>query len=103
MGLPAVARLVEEHRDCTLADHEPVTEKELVCLADKYVHGDRPVTLQERFGCKLELFAEDAEACAAIRGRLARAEAMELRLRREIGASPFEIVCSALHATRERE
>ena len=96
LGLPAMARLVEEHRDCALADDAPVTEKELIYLADKYLYGDRLVNLQERFGHKLELFAEDAEACKAIRERLARAEAMELRLHRETGAIPFEIACTVL-------
>ena len=96
LGLPAMARLVEEHRDCTLADDAPVTEKELIYLADKYLYGERLVSLQKRFGQKLDLFSEDADACAAIRGRLARATAMELRLGREAGAPPFELACEAL-------
>jgi len=103
LGLPAAARLVEEHRDLALADQASITEKELIYLADKYVCGDRPVTLQERFGRKLEQFSEDAEACGAIRGRLARAEALEARLRRETGVVPFELACDALHKTGERE
>jgi len=102
LGLPAAARLVEEHRDLALADQAPITEKELIYLADKYVCGDRPVTLQERFGRKLEQFSEDAAACAAIRGRLARAEAMEARLRRETGVVPFALACDALQKGQRR-
>lgn len=102
LGLPAMARLVEEHRDCALAEDAPVTEKELVYLADKYVYGDRLVDVRTRFGQKLTLFAQDAEAGAAIRGRLARAEAMELRLRKECGKAPLELARAAL-AEPERE
>lgn len=101
LGLPAMARLVEEHRDCALADDAPVTEKELIYLADKYLYGDRLVNLQERFGQKLDLFSGDADACAAIRGRFARAEAMELRLGRETGALPFELACEALEKSQD--
>jgi hypothetical protein len=91
-----MARIVEEHRDCALADDAPVTERELVYLADKYVHGDRLVSLQERFGRKLELFSGDAGTCEAIRGRCARAEAMEQRLCRETGVLPFDLARDAL-------
>jgi CTP:molybdopterin cytidylyltransferase MocA len=101
LGLPAMARIVEEHRDCALADDAPVTEREIIYLADKYVYGDRLVSLQERFGRKLELFSGEVGACEAIRGRLARAEAMEQRLRRETGALPFELARDALKEWRE--
>jgi len=99
LGLPAVARIVEDHRDLALADDAPLTERELVYLADKYVYGDRLVSLPERFGRKLELFSEDVAACEAIRGRLARAEAMEQRLCRETGALPFELARDALQGS----
>lgn len=89
MGLSRAARLVEEHRDCALADHAPITEKELVYLADKYVFGDKLVPLRQRFGQKLACFSEDARARAAICGRLARAEALERRLQDELGYEPF--------------
>jgi hypothetical protein len=101
LGLPDMARLVEEHRDCALADDAPLTEKELIYLADKYLHGDRRVSLQERFHHKLERFAGDTEACEAIRGRLARAETMEIRVRRESGMAPFELAGVALQKLRE--
>jgi hypothetical protein len=96
-----MARLVEEHRDCALADEAPLTEKELIYLADKYFQGDRLVSLQERFLHKQELFAGDEEALVAIRGRLARAEAMEARLGRESGMPPFELAGGALKKPQE--
>ena len=57
--------------------------------------------LERRFGQKLEIFAADPEACAAIRGRLARARAMEARLAREAGRAPAEIAREALAALAE--
>jgi len=103
LGLPVMARFVEDHRDLTLAEDAPITERELIYLADKYVYGDRPVPLRERFGQKLALFSENEEACTAIRGRLSRARAMEARLARETGATPFELAREALNAYGSRE
>jgi CTP:molybdopterin cytidylyltransferase MocA len=95
MRLPLAARLVEEHRDCRLAAGASFTEKDLVCLADKYMCGDRPVSLEERFGPKLAQFRQDAAARRAVRGRLARARAAERRFFQESGARAFDLARSA--------
>lgn len=100
MGLPAAALLVEEHRDCRLDDAAPLTEKELVYLADKYVYGSRLVDIHTRFGQKLALYAGDEDACAAIRGRLERAERMERRVARESGKEPVDLAAQALRERR---
>ena len=39
LELPEMARLVQDHRDLSLPEDEPVTERELVYLADKYCYG----------------------------------------------------------------
>ncbi len=96
MGLPTMALLVEEHRDCTLPPQAPLTEKELVYLADKYVHGWRLISVETRFGQKLELYAKNEEACRAIRTRLSHAQAMEERLFQETGVRPFTMAKSSL-------
>lgn len=96
LHLPEIARLAEAHRDCAPAGNNAVTEKELVYLADKYVHGDRLVTIRERFGQKLKLFSSDAEACAAVRDRLNRALSLEQRFSREIGREAFALAHAAL-------
>ena len=88
LRLPVLAHLVRDHRDLTLPAGEPVTERELVYLADKYCHGGSFVPLERRFGQKLEIFAQNAPACAAILGRLERARALENRLAREIHTEP---------------
>ena len=75
LGLPVAAALVADHRDLSVPDAAPLTERELVYLADKYCHGREFVPLELRFGQKLDLYAADPAACAAIRGRLGRARA----------------------------
>lgn len=83
LRLPLMAHLVEDHRDLTLPDDHPITERELVFLADKYCYGGCFVPVRQRFEQKLETFG--AEAAQAIRGRMERALAMEARLARELG------------------
>ncbi|WP_291440607.1 DVU_1551 family NTP transferase [Desulfovibrio sp.] len=84
LRLPVMARLVEDHRDLSLPDDQPITERELVFLADKYCYGASFVPVQRRFEQKLEIFGADPAAATAIRGRLERALALEKRLAREL-------------------
>lgn len=108
LSLPRLAELVEEHTDCSLPDSAPFSEKEIIYLADKYVSEDQVSTLRERFAPKMELYANKPKALAAARARLARAEAMEQRLARELKEAPLELarravqVFSAFTALRGR-
>lgn len=96
LELPEMARLVQDHRDLSLPGDVPITERELVYLADKYCYGGSFVPLERRFGNKLEAYAQDDAACEAIRGRLARAKELEERLAREIGRVPALVAERAL-------
>ena len=95
-GMEPMARLVEDHRDLTLPGSEPLTERELVFLADKYVRGNEAVPIRERFHSKMELFPDDPEAVAAIAGRMERACALAGRLCRECGRDPEDLAREAL-------
>ena len=88
LHLPLMAHLVEDHRDLSLPDDQPITERELVFLADKYCYGGSFVSVRQRFEQKLETFG--AEVAQAIRGRMERALAMEARLARELGCPTGE-------------
>ena len=88
LHLPLMAHLVEDHRDLTLPDDQPITERELVFLADKYCYGGSFVPVRQRFEQKLETFG--TEVAQAIRGRMERALAMEARLARELGCPTGE-------------
>lgn len=75
LDLPRLGAVVAVHKDL-VPTAGPVTEAEVVCLADKLVRGDRRVDLDERFRARLEEFKEDAAACAAVRRRWERARAL---------------------------
>ncbi|QLA19094.1 DVU_1551 family NTP transferase [Desulfolutivibrio sulfoxidireducens] len=95
LGFPVVADIVACHRDLTLSEEARVTEKEIVYLADKLVRCDRYVGLEARFREKLDMFADDPEAQAAIRGRRGRARAVLARVEREAGLSVERILALA--------
>ncbi len=95
LGFPVVADIVACHRDLTLPDGARVTEREIVYLADKLVRCDRYVGLEARFREKLDMFADDPEAQAAIRGRRTRARAVLARVEREAGMGVERILVAA--------
>ncbi len=86
MGFPEVADIVAVHMDIGCRDGSqglkpgvlrsegrkyqstgvPVSEAELVFLADKLVEGSKKVTLEERFVPKMEKFGKDLDVLAAI-------------------------------------
>lgn len=79
-GLERLAGIVGAHRDMTPVPPEELTERELVFLADKYCRGGDWVSVSRRFADKLERYAGDEAACAAIEGRRERALGMEAAL-----------------------
>lgn len=94
LGFGPVARIVAAHRDIAPADAPQITERELVYLADKLVWGSRRVSVEARFRQKLDLFAHDAEACAAIRRRLLHALDMRGRVERAAGLPLDEMLAA---------
>ncbi|BAH77950.1 DVU_1551 family NTP transferase [Solidesulfovibrio magneticus] len=85
LGFEVAAAIVAAHRDIALAPDAPVTEREIVYLADKFVHGRWLVPVPVRFGQKLDLFAHDPQAVAAITRR--RQNALTVLARVEAGLS----------------
>ena len=77
LGLGRLAEIVAVHRDAPPPLSGGLTEKEVVCLADKLVSGSKRVSVQQRFQEKLALYAGDVEACLAIRRRLVNALALQ--------------------------
>lgn len=85
LGFPKAARIVASHRDVDPARSGRISERELVYLADKLVRGPMFVGLEELFREKLEQFAQDPDALAAISGRRNNARAMLARFEAEAG------------------
>ncbi|EGJ49659.1 DVU_1551 family NTP transferase [Desulfocurvibacter africanus] len=94
LGFPRVARIVEAHRDIDLPEGAPLTEREIVYLADKLAKGQQLVSVEERFEAKLRLHGHDPEAAAAIRGRMGRALSMQKRMETAMGCSLEQLLGS---------
>jgi molybdenum cofactor cytidylyltransferase len=77
LGLTRLAGIVGVHRDMTVPKSGKLSEKELVCLADKLVRGTTKMPVKKRFEEKLTLYTKDPEACKAIKRRLANAKELE--------------------------
>jgi len=77
LGLKRLAGIVGAHRDAVVPKSGKISEKELVCLADKLVRGTTRMPVQRRFEEKLTLYAKDADACKVIKKRLANAKGLE--------------------------
>jgi molybdenum cofactor cytidylyltransferase len=92
LGLAALAPVVAAHRDAAPPATGRLTEKEVVCLADKLVRGTRRVGVDSRFAEKLELHAGNDEACRAIRVRLAMALALQAMVEKTTGKAIGDIL-----------
>ncbi len=96
LGLPGLTEIVASHRDVPPPASGVLTEKEMVCLADKLVRCDRRVAVEERFGEKLALYAHDPEACRRIRGRMRNALGVRDMVEAACGRGVEEILAGTL-------
>ena len=95
-GFNAAADIVAEHFDLTLSPDQPISEKEVVFLADKLVRCHSPVALDARYLEKLAAHRHEPGAEQAILGRLDRARTLLARFDREMGASAETLAREAL-------
>ncbi|MUM76752.1 NTP transferase domain-containing protein [Pseudodesulfovibrio sp. F-1] len=95
-GFHAAADIVAGHFDLTLAPDQPITEKEVVFLADKLVRCHSPVALDARYLEKLAVHRHEPGAEEAILGRLERARNLLARFDGELGESAEEVARLAL-------
>ncbi|PKN33903.1 MAG: phosphohydrolase, partial [Deltaproteobacteria bacterium HGW-Deltaproteobacteria-20] len=96
LGLGGLSDIVAAHRDVPPPVSGVLTEKEVVCLADKLVRCDRRVAVEDRFGEKLNLYRCDEEACDAIRGRLRNALALRDMIEKICGREVEAILAGVL-------
>ena len=92
LGLKGLSGIVGAHRDAVVPKSGRISEKEVVYLADKLVRGTRRMPVQVRFKEKLDLYKKDAEACKAIKKRLANAKGLERLVVKSLGCPVDEIL-----------
>lgn len=97
LGHPRTAAIVAAHRDIDPAGLARPMERELVYLADKLVRGPQRVSITRRFQEKLDHFAQDEGASAAIRRRLAHALGMRRLVERCASRSLEELLGPQVH------
>lgn len=95
-GFPDAADIVAAHFDVALSDDAPITEKEVVFLADKLVRCHGPVPLEERYLEKVAQYKNEEGAEEAILGRLDRARNIMARFDREMADTAEHIAREAL-------
>lgn len=91
LGYDGVARVVASHTDIQVEGHG-VDESGLLYLIDKFLSGDRLVTLEERFSRALKKFAGRPEVLIAVSKRLKDAWIIKNRLEEVLGISLEELL-----------
>lgn len=95
-GFQAAADIVRVHFDTTLSPDSPISEKDIVFLADKLVRCHGPVPLEKRYLEKVEQYEHEPGAKEAILGRLERARSLMARFDDETGNSAERLAREAL-------
>ena len=91
MCFPRIADIVEVHMDYTANKEAPITEAEVVFLADKWIHEDRIISMEERFHAKLRKYGADPGACQDILKRWRTVLESQQRVEALMGCSIHEI------------
>jgi molybdenum cofactor cytidylyltransferase len=81
MGFARIADIVAVHMDYPVKKEAPITEAEVVFLADKWIQEDREIGMDARFKEKLRKYGADFAACQGILRR--RDNALEAQKRVE--------------------
>lgn len=99
-GFSGISEIVAAHRDTDIQPESPLTEQEIVFLADKLFQGTKLVSLSERYGKTLQRWSNDPAAVKAITGRLLRAEALLKRYEKEAGVKMPDYLLTHMHKGR---
>jgi molybdenum cofactor cytidylyltransferase len=91
LGYGRVGRIVASHTDLRPGNRH-VDESDLIYLADKYVEGDRLVTIEERFDSSLEKYAGKPDILKAVAKRYKDARTIRERLEKLLPVSVDEII-----------
>jgi len=87
LDMPLMAAIVETHMDFRVENEDPISEAEVVFLADKLICEDRFVGLDERFLPRLNDHQADPYIQASIRSKLESARTSAQRIESATGQS----------------
>ncbi len=96
MGFNQIANIVAAHEDLLLSDTAPISEWEVVYMANKLINGINPVTLDEYFQEMLERYPDDENARGQLVSRMENARIVQKRIESEIGFSLYDLVANIL-------
>jgi CTP:molybdopterin cytidylyltransferase MocA/5'-deoxynucleotidase YfbR-like HD superfamily hydrolase len=91
MAFPRIADIVEIHMDYTVNKGAPVTEAEVVFLADKCFQENRKIGMEERFNAKLRQYGADSGAYRNILRRRENAVEAQKRIEALMGCTIHEL------------
>jgi molybdenum cofactor cytidylyltransferase len=91
MGFSRIADIVAVHMDYPDEKEGPITEAEVVFLADKWIQDDRKIGLEARFEAKLRKYGADSAACQEILRRRGNALASQRRVEALMGRAISEL------------
>lgn len=86
-GYHLVADIVARHMDLDVSADDPISETEVVFLADKIVKGGKIIYTAERLAEKLGKYKHDPEACDAVLRRMKQACLIKEKANRVLGFS----------------
>ncbi|WP_320172362.1 HD domain-containing protein [Maridesulfovibrio sp.] len=90
-GLQAVADIVGAHNDLDFSGEAPVTEKEIVFIADKLVKGEQMVTVAYIYDHKIEACSNDPDTVAILKRMKAVAMRIKSSIEQETGKNLEEL------------
>lgn len=91
LGCDAVADIVETHNDLEYSGEHPVTEREIVFIADKLVKGDQMVTVVYMYDHKIEAGKKDHRDTSDIERRKTVALRIKSAIEQETGKNLEEL------------
>jgi len=101
LGFDRAAAIVAAHKDLPWTIDMPISEREIVHLADKLVRGSRIVDISTRFEEKLTIYQDDPAAVRAIRSRYDQALRVAAAVEAEAGQT-LEVITEMAFAACSR-
>lgn len=98
LGFPRVAEIIATHKELPPPKNGRISEEEIVYIADKMAKHDQLITIEERFGDKMELFKNNPEALKAVNRRFKQAKTIASRVEKAMGKP----LSSVLHAAASK-